>query len=77
MCESSFLYSNQPERAGKQINQNALKQIKAAENKAAENEIIIIFESLIILIMRQSFWIQSMHILFLHIRPYDIVGNCL
>ena len=72
MCESSFLYSNQPERAGKQINQNALKQIKAAEN-----EIIIIFESLIILIMRQSFWIQSMHILFLHIRPYDIVGNCL
>ena len=72
MCESSFLYSNQPERAGKQINQNALKQIKAAEN-----EIIIIFESLIILIMRQSFWIQSMHILFLHIRPCDIVGNCL
>ena len=48
MCESSFLYSNQPERAGKQINQNALKQIKAVEK-----EIIIIFDSLMVLIMRQ------------------------
>ena len=40
-------------------NQNALKQIKAVEK-----EIIILFDSLMVLIMRQSFLIQSMHKVF-------------
>ena len=50
------MYSNQPERAGKQINQNALKQIKAVEK-----EIIILFDSLMVLIAYEAVILNSIN----------------